>query len=133
MTVTREYYNEHVLEKCDEIFRDLWEQGAADRCRNDEEAYGRLQRAYAIAKGENKGVSNAWDHVMAALCSGEDFDRRVNLLYEAALSQASAAMGLAVLARIIYEQKTLYPGSAGKTPMEALIDDENVQEDTPCT
>lgn len=125
--MTREYYNERTLEMCDEIFRALWEENDAVRCKNNEEAYGRIQKAYMTDKGESKCVSNAMDSVTTALYTGEEFDRRVNQLYEAALSQAAAAMGLAVLARMIYEQETLYPGSAGKTPMEAMIDDQNAQ------
>ena len=118
---------EHALEVCDVVFKALYDQNAVERAVDNEHAHGKIMKRYMRTKGESKGVSNAMDHVTQAMYTGEDFERRVNALYEAALGQVSAALELAVVARMLYEQSMLYP--AGKTPMEALAEAENDEEE----
>lgn len=121
--MNHEYYNEKALDMCDRVFKDMMDRGVIVRVVDNEQAYGNIVKRYMHDKGESKCVSNAMDAVAQAMYTGEEFARRVNVLYEAALGQAAASLELAVVARMIYEQDMLYPGRAGVTPIEALVEE----------
>lgn len=109
-------------EQNDVMLRELIESREALRVKNEEEGYGHLTRVLCAVRAGAKEVDRNMEKVCSAMLMRENFEEKVNTVYQTALTLSAAAQNMALVARMIYEQTVIYPGArAGMTPMEALV------------
>lgn len=117
-----DYIGKNVTELGDRALHEAMVTGSALRIKNDEEGYGHLVRHQSAVRALSKDVDRAMEKAANAMISGMDFAERVNDAYISAQALSTAAMRMALCARMIYEQTTIWPGAAaGMTPMEAIL------------
>ena len=108
-------------EQNDVMLRELIETREALRVKNEEESYGHMTRVLCAVRAGAKEVDRNMEKVCSAMLTRENFEEKVNTVYQTALTLSAAAQHMALVARMIYEQTVIYPGArAGMTPMEAL-------------
>ena len=117
---------DRILEKTHEqndlLLHDAIVNHEALRVKNEEESYGHLTRVLCAVRAGAKEVDRNMEKVCSAMLTRENFEEKVNTVYQTALTLSAAAQNMALVARMIYEQTVIYPGAlAGMTPMEALV------------
>lgn len=121
---------EGTREQNDALLRELVENREALQVKNKEEAFGHLTRVACAVRAGAKEMDRNMDKVCSAMLTREGFEEKVNGVYNVCLTLSAAAQHMALVARQIYEQTLIYPGArAGMTPMEALVEEQEMLVD----
>ena len=121
---------ESTREQNDMLLREQIENGDALRVKNAEESFGHLTRVLCAVRAGAKELDRNMDKVCSGMLTGENFEEKVNGVYTVALTLSAAAQHMALVAREIYEQTLIYTGArAGMTPMEALVEEQEMLKD----